>query len=57
MGEPIVETITIPKSEYEGLLFDSLFLGYLEVYGVYNWQGYEYAVEDFYNDYPEYKEE
>ena len=40
MGE---ETITILKSDYDRLLRDSDWLGYLEAAGVDNWSGYEEA--------------
>lgn len=39
------ETVTISKSEYESLLKDSEWLTCLEVAGVDNWQGYDYALE------------
>jgi hypothetical protein len=38
-----METVTIPKSEYEQLIKDSDFLGCLEAAGVDNWSGYEMA--------------
>ena len=41
------ETITISKSEYEQLVSDSNFLTCLRGAGVDNWDGYDFAVEDF----------
>ena len=43
--KPEVEMVTIPKSEYDSLLEDSAWLGYLEAAGVDNWGGYDYARE------------
>jgi len=39
------ETVTIKKSEYDQLVKDSNWLGYLDAAGVDNWQGIEYAIE------------
>jgi hypothetical protein len=39
------ETITIKKSEYDGLVKDSEWLSYLYAAGVDNWDGYEYACD------------
>lgn len=41
------ETVTITQSEYEGLVADRRMLTALEVAGVDNWSGYDYAVEHF----------
>lgn len=40
-------SITISREEYEELQEDSLFLTCLQNAGVDNWEGYEYAVEEF----------
>jgi hypothetical protein len=40
-----IETVTIPKSQYERLLKDSDWLGCLEAAGVDNWQGIDMAHE------------
>jgi hypothetical protein len=39
------ETITIEKDVYDDLTERSKWLGYLEMAGVDNWQGIEFAVE------------
>jgi len=42
------ETVTITKKEYEHLLDESLFLSYLESWGVDNWQpGYDEARQEY----------
>lgn len=41
------EHVTITKSKYESLLRDSSMLGFLEQYGVDNWQGYDEAKCDW----------
>jgi hypothetical protein len=38
-----IETVTIPKKEYESLKEDSLWLTALEDAGVDNWSGYDDA--------------
>lgn len=38
-----LETVTIPKKEYDELVRDSVFLGCLEGAGVDNWDGYSEA--------------
>ena len=43
-------TVTINEDYFQELLNDSLFLNILEVHGVYNWDGYGYAQEEFYQD-------
>ena len=40
-----METVTIPKDEYERLIHDSEFLGCLEGAGVDNWEGYDFAID------------
>ena len=40
-----METVTIPKAEYDKLLKDQEWLGFLEAAGVDNWEGYDYACE------------
>jgi hypothetical protein len=37
--------IEIPIEEYEQLMKDSDWLGYLEAAGVDNWEGFGYAIE------------
>ena len=39
----VEETVEITKREYEGLLADVEFLGCLEMAGVDNWSGYDFA--------------
>lgn len=41
------ETITVSKTEYDQLLDDSFFLNCLRNAGVDNWDGYEYAQEEY----------
>ena len=43
------ETITIPLEEYQDLQESSKFLSCLEAAGVDNWDGYDYALEEFQN--------
>lgn len=52
MTNPIEETITISKKEYERLLKDSARLQALENGGVDNWQGYDYAMELYFKKHP-----
>jgi len=40
-------TVTIPLADYEELLKDQFFLQCLSNAGVDNWEGYEYAIEEF----------
>lgn len=49
MVEP-VETVTIPKSEYESLLRESRKLRALENAGVDNWEWYGDAMSELYDD-------
>lgn len=42
-----METVTISQEEYSELLEDSRFLRCLENAGVDDWDGYEYAREEF----------
>lgn len=44
------ETVTITKKEYDSLLDDSRLLQCLQNAGVDNWDGYSYAMEEFYED-------
>lgn len=41
------ETVTITKKEYDKLLLDSVYLGFLENWGVDNWPGCEEANPEF----------
>lgn len=41
------DMVTIPRKEYDDLLDDSLLLNCLEGAGVDNWQGYDYAMEEY----------
>jgi len=41
-----METITIPKAEYEELIRDQEFLRNLEAAGVDNWEGYHFGYGD-----------
>lgn len=43
------ETITISLEEYQDLRRRSKFLFCLEAAGVDNWDGYDYALEEFQN--------
>lgn len=52
MTNPTKETITISKKEYEQLLKDRNKLQALEEGGVDNWQGYDYAMELFFEKHP-----
>jgi hypothetical protein len=42
--------ITISKKEYDELCEDSLILNYLRNGGVDNWEGYDFAMEDYFKD-------
>lgn len=44
------QTITITVEEYEALLQDSAKLNCLEGAGVDNWDGYDWAMEEFYSN-------
>jgi hypothetical protein len=48
MIKPDDEFISISKAEYEELLEDARFLQCLQNAGVDNWDGYDYAREEFY---------
>lgn len=41
------EMITIPKELYDDLIDDQQFLNCLQSAGVDNWEGYDYAVEEY----------
>lgn len=45
--EPRMNTIAIPADEYEELVSDSKFLQALRNAGVDNWEGYEFAIDEF----------
>ena len=51
------ETITITKKEYKDLLDRDERLSALEAAGVDNWEGYDVAIDIFYEQYPQYGEE
>lgn len=40
-------TVTIPQAEYDSLLEDSKILDLLRSHGVDNWNGWDYAMEEF----------
>lgn len=42
-----IEMVTIPRDEYNTLLSESAFLNCLYNAGVDNWDGYEYAQEEY----------
>lgn len=42
-----METVAIPKAEYEKLLEDQFWLECLESAGVDNWEGYDEAIQLF----------
>lgn len=44
------ETVTISQDEYDSLYRDSAVLNALEIAGVDNWEGYDYAMESLYGD-------
>ena len=44
------DTVTITVEEHESLLSSQRMLQALEGAGVDNWSGYDYAMEDFYNE-------
>lgn len=41
------DTVTITKEEYNELLEEQAFLDCLRGAGVDNWEGYEFAIDDF----------
>lgn len=41
------ETVTITKKEYDSLKDDSFLLQCLQDAGVYNWQRYDFAMEEY----------
>lgn len=43
----VAATVTIPQSEYDKLIEDSVFLNCLRNAGVDNWDGYEIAQDEF----------
>jgi hypothetical protein len=43
------ETVTITKREYEELLDDAFFLNCLRNNGVDNWDGWDFACEDYHS--------
>jgi hypothetical protein len=45
-----VEMVTIPKTEYESLLDDARWRNCVEGAGVDNWEGYSYAMEEYYDE-------
>jgi len=45
--EDELDMISISAREYNSLVADSAFLGYLESWGVDNWSGYEEAHREF----------
>ena len=54
------EMITITKTHYDNmkkeiarLQKDSMVLQYLESYGVDNWSGFDDAMSEYHNDFPE----
>lgn len=46
----MVETVSVSKERYYQLLEDSAILCHLRNYGVDNWDGYEFAMQDYYNE-------
>lgn len=42
-----IETVTISRKEYEGLLDDQLLLNCLRNAGVDNWEGFDFAIEEY----------
>jgi hypothetical protein len=44
------ETVTISKKTFEALCRADAKLTALEAHGVDNWDGYDYAMEEFYSD-------
>lgn len=44
------ETIVVSKSRFEDLLKSESKLSYLEAYGVDNWEGYDIAMSEYYEN-------
>ncbi|WP_422023399.1 hypothetical protein [Pyruvatibacter mobilis] len=44
-----MDTLEIPREEYEELLADQALLYALRAHGVDNWEGYDDAMEDFHD--------
>lgn len=47
MADNVDGMVTISKEKYDELLDDSFFLECLEGAGVDNWEGYDYALEEY----------
>lgn len=47
------ENVTISKDEYDELLKEQAFLDCLRAAGVDNWEGYDFAIEEFQSQYPD----
>ena len=50
-----MEEVTITAKEYDSLQRASTFLDCLESAGVDNWDGWDYAMEEFREEYPDGK--
>jgi hypothetical protein len=48
-----LDTVTISKAEYDELVKDQTFLKCLMGAGVDNWEGYDFAIETYQEDYPD----
>ncbi len=44
------DTVTIPKKEYDSLVEDAFLLQCLQNAGVDNWEGWDYALQEFHNE-------
>lgn len=51
MSNEITDTVTISRDEYDELLSDQAFLNCLRNAGVDNWDGFDFAVEEFQDTY------
>lgn len=47
------KTVTISQAEYDELLKDQAFLECLQGTGVDNWDGYDFALESYQEQYPD----
>lgn len=50
MNDTKDDMIEISKKEYKDLKEDSSFLKFLKQYGVFNWDGYNNACDEWYSD-------
>lgn len=48
-----MDTVELTKKEYDELVHDQTFLNCLQNAGVDNWDGYDFAVEAYQEEYPD----